>query len=968
MKIFLKKFITTFSLLSVIVWSGGATAFAEQPTDTGDQLTSENTALVSICHTTGEGTMEIEVASEAIPGHLEHGDTVGQCPPPPVCGNGVLDPGEQCDDGPSGSATCTANCTLIETEECSGQNNLFVNGSFEEPTVTDSSLWQKMSSVFGWVIENVSDNSATTLELHKGWSSNIAANGLQYSELDGDQSTRITQNIVTEAGAQYKLFWSFAARHDIAAEQNNLAVEVNGNQVATNGPVTGIAPITQSNWVASNHVFTADSANTEIAFKDIGPSDSYGTFLDNVRLCKIKDAEPKVTIKAHKIVCDSEEYAPNMSGRAVIDSSTAQSIVDNSGGHCDFMADWQFQWGKNNSLLALHGDYVGKHINDGWYDFSSVTGSDSSTPAEVTVSMSDVPSGNRLWFREVLEDGYVPFSFPSEEYPSAPGSDISAEFWCNQDVANYDNAEWIDVSPANTYYCVGINVLKEVEPAPYAPWCSALMGVYRAYYNSSSSVSLKYSDVIDINNDSFINLSDWVFVVQKYFAGNDADCYQQFEDPQGQFHFSCENYTDIGWCQGLQQGVKDSLGAHTGDSNYSAIYDLNDDGVMDILDWGLVTQMVYQDDQAACYAHFVPPMPQCPAPVDQFCGDGQVTGTEECDGSGPVACITEIGGYAGTQTCHMPPPPSDFILQSTEEGPAYCVFDPCIPTQSCGDGTVNGNEVCDDGPNGSDVCTPNCTAITPPNPQPGPSGGGGGGGFIPINIFNVQNSVTINSANITWETTRQSLTWILYGTTSSYGSEYQGTNYHATHTMALADLLPGTLYHYQIRAKDSGNHTAYDIDRTFTTPGLAPQVLGIKEIACKPDVDGDIKGVMKFIAGSLIRGCGPEVYHVLGNDLFHIPNWQYLHDNYFAQRIYNVTDEVIAQYGQTLIDDKTVKGKDAKILGVKFYADGTLLKAGDGKIYVIINGKKVHIISLEDLKKYSGNKIYNVTDTVLNQY
>ncbi|MFA6252796.1 MAG: hypothetical protein WCV69_00795 [Patescibacteria group bacterium] len=739
MKKLLKNIFVSFAVLSVIVWSGGATAFAEQPIDTSDQLISENITLVSICHTTSEGAVEIKVAPEAVPGHLEHGDTAGQCSvPPPVCGNGVLDPGEQCDDGPSGSATCTANCTLIEIEECSGESNLFVNGSFEEPMVTDSSLWQIMSSVSGWVIEKVSDNSLTTLELHRGWSANIAADGLQYSELDGDQSTRVIQNIVTEVGAQYKLFWSFAARHDIAAEQNNLAVEVNGNQVATNGPATGIAPLAQSNWVASDYVFTADGTNTEIAFKDIGPSDSYGTFLDDVRLCKIKEPEPK----------------------------------------------------------------------------------------------------------------------------------------------------------------------------PYAPWCSALLGILKAYFDPNSSTHLVYNDVADINNDEVINLSDLAFVTLMHGTGDDAQCYQQFEDPNDQFHFSCENYTNIGWCQGLWQGIKDSDGSQAGDSNYNILYDLNNDEVIDQTDVSLAAQIVIPNNQVACYAHFVPPMLQCPAPVDQFCGDGEVTGTEECDA----------------------------------------------------------------GPNGSDVCSTRCTAITPPNPQPGPSGGGGGGGggFIPINIFNVQSSVTTNSANITWETTRQSLTWMLYGTSTSYGSEYQGTNYHATHTMALTDLLPSTTYHYQIRAKDSGNSTSYDIDRTFTTPNtlgqLPPQVLGIKEVVCKPDIDGDIKGVMEFITGSLVRGCGPEVYHVLGNQIYHIPNWQYLYDNYFAQRIYNVTDEVIAQYVETKIDNKAAQGKISKIYGIKLYSDGALLKANDGKIYVIINGKKVHIVSLEELKKYSGNKIYNVTDTVLNQY
>jgi hypothetical protein len=249
------------------------------------------------------------------------------------------------------------------------------------------------------------------------------------------------------------------------------------------------------------------------------------------------------------------------------------------------------------------------------------------------------------------------------------------------------------------------------------------------------------------------------------------------------------------------------------------------------------------------------------------------------------------------------------------------------------------------------------------------SGGGGGGGYSAFNIFNVQNSLDGTSANVTWQTNRQSLTWMLYGTSTSYGSEYQGANYHTAHTLELTNLLPATLYHYQVRAKDASNNTVYDIDRTFTTPGFVPQVLGTKESACKVDVDGDIKGVMQFIAGSLIRACGPQVYHVLGNNMYHIPNWQYLHDNYFAQRIYNVAPEVLEQYGQTVTDDTSVRGNGAKkVAGAKLYADGTLLKAKDGKIYVIVDGKKVHIVSLEDLKKYAGNKMYNVSDQILNQY
>ncbi len=450
----------------------------------------------------------------------------------------------------------------------------------------------------------------------------------------------------------------------------------------------------------------------------------------------------------------------------------------------------------------------------------------------------------------------------------------------------------------------------------------------------------------DVNQDGQVNLTDTVLAVQ------------------------C-NYCDI-----LLQNVKNYQGVKSAmvSGIYNADFDLNQDAVINLSDVILATNAqpspdVNQDGQVNL-TDVVLATQQCPVPVDQFCGDGEVNGAEECDGGEPVACVVEVGGYAGTKSCHMP---SIEVLTPQSIEPIYCVFNPCVSTEYCGDEIKNGTEECDAGPNGSSTCTANCTAITPPNPQPGPSGGGGGGGgFIPINIFNVQSSVAINSANITWETTRASLTWMLYGTSTSYGSEYQNTNYHATHTIALADLLPNTTYHYQIRAKDSGNHTSYDIDRTFTTLNtsgqLPPQVLGIKEIACKPDIDGDIKGIMEFITGSLVRGCGPEVYHVLGNEIYHIPNWQYLHDNYFAQRIYNVTDEVIAQYVETKVDNKAAQGKISKIYGIKLYSDGTLLRTTNGKIYVISNGKKMYISNLDELKKYAGNKMYNVTDAVLNQY
>jgi peptidoglycan hydrolase-like protein with peptidoglycan-binding domain len=185
--------------------------------------------------------------------------------------------------------TCVVTNTYVETPVC---RNLLTNGSFESEVVTDGSLWQKFASVTGWTIAKVSDSLATTLELHRGWSGNDAAHGEQYAELDGDHSTKVTQSAATIPGAEYKLSWAFAPRHNIDAAQNKLSVKVNGSEVATNGPATDGAPLDVADWTKSNVNFVATGSSTLIEFADAGASDSYGTFLDDAQLCLVKEPEP----------------------------------------------------------------------------------------------------------------------------------------------------------------------------------------------------------------------------------------------------------------------------------------------------------------------------------------------------------------------------------------------------------------------------------------------------------------------------------------------------------------------------------------------------------------------------------------------------------------------------------------------------------------------------------------------------
>ena len=112
-----------------------------------------------------------------------------------------------------------------------------------------------------------------------------------------------------------------------------------------------------------------------------------------------------------------------------------------------------------------------------------------------------------------------------------------------------------------------------------------------------------------------------------------------------------------------------------------------------------------------------------------YCGDGIVDEPEEeCDGNDPEVCET-VDGYVGLQACDScfwgECIPQEFCGDGTINGLeicddgisqngtyGYCNLDCTGPTSSvCGDYAQEGDEECDDGPNGSDTCTDGCMLI-----------------------------------------------------------------------------------------------------------------------------------------------------------------------------------------------------------------------------------------------------------------
>lgn len=206
-------------------------------------------------------------------------------------------------------------------------------------------------------------------------------------------------------------------------------------------------------------------------------------------------AKPAVTIVATKIVCDQESKLPNWGlGGPDITAQTATDYVAAHAG-CALTPDWNFQWGYS-SVKDLGGNFIG--IADGSNGAGSNTGTGLSdwktfgttnTSGVASTKIYDLQGSPKIWVREVMKDGYVPFSYDPSH--SINDNNVSAEMYCNSDVLNYDNYDYI-ASPAfgATYYCVAFNAHKVVPPPVVSVSCpfTAAIGTYVVDYGIARKI------------------------------------------------------------------------------------------------------------------------------------------------------------------------------------------------------------------------------------------------------------------------------------------------------------------------------------------------------------------------------------------------------------------------------------------------------------------------------------------------
>ncbi|MCB5197301.1 PEP-CTERM sorting domain-containing protein [Deefgea salmonis] len=192
---------------------------------------------------------------------------------------------------------------LLLSAPALAQANLVTNGSFEDSAVAAGS-WSVFQSINGtW-----STLAGTGIEVQNGVAG-LASDGTKFVELDSHTNTGSTstntnstmaQSIGTTNGQNYNLSFDYAARLNTSAATNGLqAFWVNtlsagataANIIAAAAPGSMIANLSPGAGGSSNvwHTFSANvlggtTGTSYLVFKATGTADTYGTYLDNVRV------------------------------------------------------------------------------------------------------------------------------------------------------------------------------------------------------------------------------------------------------------------------------------------------------------------------------------------------------------------------------------------------------------------------------------------------------------------------------------------------------------------------------------------------------------------------------------------------------------------------------------------------------------------------------------------------------------
>jgi hypothetical protein len=127
-------------------------------------------------------------------------------------------------------------------------------------------------------------------------------------------------------------------------------------------------------------------------------------------------------------------------------------------------------------------------------------------------------------------------------------------------------------------------------------------------------------------------------------------------------------------------------------------------------------------------------------------------------------------------------------------------------------------------------CSLDCPPPVSPIPSTNPPSSSTSGQFVsmkPPIIYNLKiDGITLNSANISWETDKQASCQTMFGLGADYEKgTLSETNFGTKHSAAINGLFPGTTYHFKIKCQDlykNGSETPEQQFSTLSLPDITP--------------------------------------------------------------------------------------------------------------------------------------------------
>lgn len=179
-------------------------------------------------------------------------------------------------------------------------SNIVVNGSFENPYVSNQHYWDLFDQIPGWSLSQGFGIEIQTNGVYHPDSQ--AAQGRQWVELDSDRcrpgvancptgvagngNSAIYQILDTTPGQEYLLSFAFSPRPGIT--DNGIQVFWGNSLVSSSVNASG-AGLNLPSWNYFQYSLIADSTQTKLSFANFNSNDTFGGLIDDVSVSEVPE-------------------------------------------------------------------------------------------------------------------------------------------------------------------------------------------------------------------------------------------------------------------------------------------------------------------------------------------------------------------------------------------------------------------------------------------------------------------------------------------------------------------------------------------------------------------------------------------------------------------------------------------------------------------------------------------------------